>query len=232
MPENLPTNKTGQLALPLPSPPPLYLRRSFIPPADGPSPLAAVDLFVEGEEPALVIIGPDGSGKTFLGRLALGALLDRRQATSGSAPHLRPLFVDDLHLCDDPQFLLELIESNRQSGVRLILSGRGDPADWAKGLRDLQTRLAAMPRVRLDEPDETQVEAILRQAFADRQMRVAPSIISYAAVRLPARCAALHAFVAAAEREVFAAAAPLTIGAARRVLAALTGKLDDETVAH
>ncbi|HBO58644.1 MAG TPA: DNA replication protein, partial [Alphaproteobacteria bacterium] len=53
------------------------------------------------------------------------------------------------------------------------------PAKWGLSLPDLITRLKAVPRVAIGEPDETLLNALLLKQFVDRQLTVAPDVIAY-----------------------------------------------------
>lgn len=205
---------TRQLALPFSAFAPAYARDQFAAPARGPSPVALADAFASGTAPALTVTGPPGSGKTFLGRIALAAAARRDP--------IDPLLADDLQGCDDADLLLTLLESSKQGGPRLVLVGRGEPRSWARGLADLETRLEALPRVALREPDDGQMAAVLARIFADRQLRAPPAVVAYAARRLPPRFSALHDFIVAVEAAVAAGPEPLTLSLAKRTLAGLS----------
>lgn len=211
-----PIGASGQLVFELPSPDRAPDRSAIIPPADGPSPLALIDAFVAGGAPVLLIVGPPGSGKTLLGRVALAAL----QADSPN----HPIFADDVDRLDDPAALLEGVVRHVDRGDRLILAGRGEPRAWAHGLKDLETRLASWPRITLAEPDESQLVAVLARMFADRQMRVDDAVLRLATKRLPPRFAALQAFVLALEQEIARSLAPLTGTLARKILSNLSAQ--------
>ena len=202
-----------QLAFAFETPAPAGVRAHFVIPAEGASPLALLDASIAGDMPAFAIVGPAGSGKTLLGRIALASLADTGREA---------LFADNLDRCNEPQLLLDLMEECRTAGTRLVLSGRGEPRDWARGLRDLETRLAAAPRIGLREPDETQALAVLARALSDRQLRVPEPVQRFAQSRLPPRYADLHAFVEALEQEIARTLAPASIVLARKVLAALS----------
>lgn len=203
-----------QLSLQFDAPEPIYRRENFVPPAEGVSPLTLLDAFLASSSPALAITGPAGAGKTFLGRIALQVL--SRGQTEPTA-----VFADALHLCDDPSLLMELIENARQTGLRVMLAGEGDPRGWARGLRDLETRLGAAPRITLTDPDDWQLRAALRRSFLDRQLRVPDAVIDYAAERLAPTYGAVRAFVGAALDELAAHASPINLALARKVVSRL-----------
>ncbi|MBB5519593.1 hypothetical protein [Amphiplicatus metriothermophilus] len=216
---------TTQLALDFPSAPPRYRRADFIAAGAAASALAAADGFAASSEPALAICGPAGAGKTHLAHILAEALGRPVVALADAvgrpfAPGAR-LIADDADRGADPGEFLALVEAVRERGGRLVLAGRGDPRDWAGGLRDLETRLAAMARIVMPEPDEALLRAVMLKAFEDRQLRVSPGVVDYAAPRLPRTYAAARAFVEAAEEELKAAGRPINLGLARRAIARL-----------
>ena len=216
-----------QLALQFEAPEPLYRRENFVPPALGVSPLALLDAFLASGSSTLAISGPAGSGKTFLGRIALQALAPEAGGSPGEGARApggdsRGVFADRLHLGDDPALLLELMESARQPGLRVILAGEGEPRAWAHGLRDLETRLGAALRISLAEPDDGQLRAVLLRSFLDRQLRVPAAVLDFAAVRLAPTYGAVRDFVDAAFEELAATGQPINLALARRVLSRLS----------
>lgn len=204
------TGAARQIALGLEPPAPSRSRKDFVVSATNESALAMLDRWRASAEPLLVIAGPPSSGKSHL----LHILRDEAE------PGL--LFLDDADRRHDPRALLSLIEEAREKGERLALAGRGDPADWAQGLRDLQSRLSAASRIDLAEPDDALLQAVIQKLLKDRQLRAGPELAAYAAVRLPRTCAAAAAFVAALDAASIADGAPIGLKLARTVIANLS----------
>ncbi|MGF1545369.1 MAG: hypothetical protein ACFB00_12905, partial [Parvularculaceae bacterium] len=165
---------------------------------------------------------------THLCRLA--AALARGVVVSTSAPNaaylaraLLPLArlvaLDGLENGPSPETALALAERARAGPGRLVLAGRGDPSDWARGLNDLRTRLEAMLRIRVTAPDEPLLRLVMAKLFADRQLRVEPRVIAYAAPRLRRSLDAAMAFCAAADARAMDAKSAVTIAVARQAVA-------------
>ncbi len=199
-----------QLALALPLRTPLLRRRDFVVSESNAAAIALAEAWLASpDEDRLVICGPKASGKTHLAHILAEASPAGAQFLTGAtvgeaAQTVAPrslIVVDDADGCDDPHKLLTLVEDARAGGAKIVLVGPLAPADWAKGLPDLRTRIEAMPRICLSEPDEALLCAVMQKLFRDRQLRVDPDVTASAAVRLPRTFAAASAFVEAADRK-------------------------------
>lgn len=199
-----------QIPFGLEPPSPRRSRKDFVTAASNVEVLAMLDRWRMSNEPLLVITGPPASGKTHL----LQILADAARGEIG--------IVDDADRLSDPRRLLLMIEQARESGARLAIAGRGDPGDWAQGLRDLRSRLFAAARIGLAEPDDVLMQAVILKLLKDRQLRAGPEIAAYAAARLPGTFAAAESFVAAIDAASIAAAAPVGVKLARIVIANLS----------
>lgn len=191
-----------QLSLSLPDAAPRYDRDAFLISDANASAWRALAAWEASEEPALIICGPPGSGKTHLAHIAAersnGVVAD---ATDWPEDTLQAaLIVIDNLPAPDPRSFLARLEEATGNGARLVLAGAGHPGEWAMGLKDLRTRLEAMPRASLGEPDETLIRAVIAKGFKDRQLEVSQQVVDYAAPRLPRTFAAARAFVALADR--------------------------------
>jgi len=195
----------GQLTLGLPHSAPRYDRESFsLSDANTPA-WRCMEAWRDSNEPALVICGPPGSGKTHLAHITT-AMLGGEVANASTGPQnaTAPCVAFDELPDGDPKSLLSHIEELTNAGVRLVLAGRGHPAEWAEGLKDLRTRIEAMPRATLGEPDEALIRQVIAKAFRDRQILVDEKVINYAVPRLPRTFSAAQAFVAQADEAAFA----------------------------
>ena len=216
----------GQLPLDLPVRPPRMTRDDFIVSDANAADLATLDAWLASDAAALAICGAPSSGKTHLAAIAAQSLgADHVYvAEDGGLDHAAggPAFViDNLDQLRRPGLLLEAIGKSTQASRRLILVGRGAPAQWAGDLRDLVTRLEAMPRISVSPPDESLLRSVILKLFADRQRRVDPKIAEYAAPRIRRTLDAAARFVDMAEQKAMAKQSAVTVPLAREALAAL-----------
>jgi chromosomal replication initiation ATPase DnaA len=142
--------------------------------------VAMVDQWPDWLNPALILVGPEGAGKTHLSevwRSAAGAQSCHAHDLSAEAvPSLlakRALVVEDLPGESlDETALFHLINLARESQGYLLLTSRVHPLGWPISLKDLISRLRAMPIAVLGEPDDALLRAMLVKLFADRQIMV------------------------------------------------------------
>lgn len=216
---------SGQLRLDLPTVRQSFTREALRIAESNEAAVAVVDAFMASSEPALAICGPAGSGKSHLAAILAAEngvapypAVDLEAVASSKAALV---VLDRAERAGDPAALLALVEGRRSRGLKLVLAGRGRPRDWANGLKDLETRLEAMARARLDEPDEALLKVVLARGFEDRQWRFDPKVIDYAAPRIPRTFAAAQAFVEAAGEAAIAGEKRISLTVARKVIANL-----------
>lgn len=208
--ELFPSATVRQAALDLPMAAPTFSREAFVVASSNEESLATADAWVASNEPAIVVSGPAGAGKTHLVRIMAAA------AGAGL------VVIDEADRNDAPGAILAAFERAAHGDGRLAVAGRGEPAAWARGLRDLETRLSAAPRISLTEPDETLLVAVIAKLFRDRQLRAAREIALYAAPRLAKTFEAAGRFVAAMDAASIESGRPIGVKLAREVLANLS----------
>ena len=109
----------------------------------------------------------------------------------------------------------------REEEAFLLITARAAPASWSVALPDLASRLRAIPTVALSAPDDALLRAVLVKLFADRQLAVDESLVSYLATRIERSFAAARAAVEALDREALRLKRPVTRALAAEFLALL-----------
>ena len=103
-------------------------------------------------------------------------------------------------------------------GGSLMLTGRTPPAQWRVDLPDLASRLNAAQVARLDPPDDALLSAVLIKLFSDRQIDVAPDLITYLLARMDRSFEAAEALVMRLDVAALARQRPITPRLAAEVL--------------
>ncbi len=214
-----------QLALDLPHPP-SYAREDFLVARENAEALSRIEAWPNWPNPALLLIGPRGSGKTHLGSIwaeRAGALtLSGRDLERASVPDIAgaPLFLDDADEAAGAgeAALFHLINLSHEQGTSLLYAAPSLPDLWGLATPDLVSRLRLAPVVRLGEPDLELMRAVLTKLFSDRQVAVDPAVIAYVALRIERSLEAAANVVAALDREALARGKGVTRALAAEIL--------------
>jgi chromosomal replication initiation ATPase DnaA len=174
----------------------------------------------------VVLAGPEGSGKSHLAAIwaqAAGARrVSARSLDEGTVPGALAtgaVVIEDASPGEfDERALFHLLNLAREDEAYVLLTARIAPARWPLAIRDLASRLKALPVMTLAPPDEALLRAVLVKLFADRQLTVDESVIGYLAMRIERSFAAARAVVATLDEEAMRRQRPLTRALAAEVL--------------
>jgi chromosomal replication initiation ATPase DnaA len=118
----------------------------------------------------------------------------------------------------DERALFHLLNLAREQQAFLLLTARQLPTLWSVGIRDLESRLKALPVVALAAPDDALLRALLVKLFTDRQINIDEGILTYVATRIERSFAAASAVVARLDQEALRQQRPLTRALAQEIL--------------
>jgi chromosomal replication initiation ATPase DnaA len=206
-----------QLVLDLPLRPALGRDDFFVSPANEQA-VAAIDQWPDWPNRVLIISGPEGSGKSHLCEV----WQNRSQAITIGADQLDIESLPDFfknnaliveNLPGDPldeKALFHLINMAREQKGFLLLTALQPAASWNIALPDLVSRLAAAGSATIQEPDDALLRAILIKQFADRQINIDESVISYMVARMERSARAARTLVAEIDREALRQKANVT----------------------
>ena len=204
-----------------------FSRRGFFP-----SPANALALETVGDwenwpQNRLLLIGPEGAGKTHLAHIwaeEAGAVPLHAAALAGLDPTALParLVIEDADLCAGTpaaeEGLFHLLNHQLSTGGHLLITARTPPRDWGLALPDLQSRLQSIAIARLEAPDDALISAVLVKLFADRQIMVPANLIPYLVLRMDRSIAAARDLVAALDARALALGRPVTRALAAELL--------------
>ena len=100
----------------------------------------------------------------------------------------------------------------------MLITARTPPASIEVELRDLRSRLRALPMVALAEPDDLLFRALIVKFCADRQLAVDESVVGYLTTRIERSYAAARQAVEQLDREALRLGRPVTRALAAELL--------------
>jgi chromosomal replication initiation ATPase DnaA len=188
---------------------PSFAREDFLPAPSNRDALRAIELWPNWAGRMLMLVGPEGAGKSHLGAIwasAAGAItlpgdgLDEQSVEASARAHA--VLIEDADVAGRAEApFFHLINAALQKNAWLLLTCRTAPDAWGLNTPDLLSRLRLAPVVRLDAPDIELTEAVLFKLFSDRQLQVEPHVISYIALRIDRSLGAARELVAALDNE-------------------------------
>jgi len=214
----------GQLPLDLPHRPALGREDFLVAPANAEA-VAWLDRWPQWPAPALVLVGPAGSGKSHLAQVFVRRAAARvlaPEALARTAPpellnNARAVVLDEAERAPEEP-LLHLYNMLAERRGHLLLLARAPPARWTIALADLRSRLLAAPVAALAPPDDALLAAVLVKLFADRQIQVAAELVAFLVARIERSFAAAQSAVAALDQAALASRRRITVRLARDVL--------------
>jgi chromosomal replication initiation ATPase DnaA len=205
-------------------------RADFLPAAANEAALAFVDAWPAWPGPALVVHGPEGSGKSHLAAIwqTRAAPLVLPPAALAQSParallgQAQAVLLEDLDRAlaagDLDDALFSLWTALAERGGHLLLTARLPPARWCVRLPDLASRLRGATAVAVAAPDEDLLAGLLLKLLNDRQVRIAPEVVRYLLPRIERSFAAVHGLAAALDRAALAEHREITVPLAKAVL--------------
>jgi chromosomal replication initiation ATPase DnaA len=214
-----------QLALALPHAESLS-RDDFLEGPANASALSLVDSWPDWPNRIMLLAGPEGSGKSHLAAIwadEAGARSTTAHAlTAAAVPGALAtgaLVVEDLNPSGfDERALFHLMNLAREDQAFVLITARVPPAALQVELRDLRSRLRAVPVVTLLPPDDQLFRALIVKFCADRQMSVDETVVSYLATRIERSFAAARQAVELLDSEALRLGRPVTRALAAELL--------------
>lgn len=188
--------------------------------------LALIDSWPEWPNRVMLLVGPEGSGKSHLAAIwaeQSGArLISAHALTAAAVPGALAtgaLVVEDLRPSDvDERALFHLMNLAREDEAFVLITAREPPSAFEVELRDLRSRLRAVPAVTLLPPDDQLFRALIVKSCADRQLAIDETVVSYLASRIERSYAAVRQTVELLDNEALRLGRPVTRALAAELL--------------
>ncbi len=158
-----------------------FARADFVrSPANTPA-IAVLDAWPDWPGGCLVLVGPEGGGKSHLAeewatRAKAVRLAPAQTDLSGIAG--RPILLEDADRGPTDETLFHLLNmAGTSHGV--LMTARVLPSAWPTVLPDLRSRLNALLVAEIGPPDDIVLEGVLRKFFRERNIRPTEDVYPY-----------------------------------------------------
>jgi chromosomal replication initiation ATPase DnaA len=188
--------------------------------------LALIESWPDWPNRIMLLVGPEGSGKSHLAAIwaeDAGARSTAAHAlTADDVPGALAtgaLVVEDLKPGQfDERAMFHLINLARQDEAFVLMTARLSPSAFEVELRDLRSRLRAVPTVSLLPPDDHLFRGLIVKFCADRQLSIDETVVSYLASRIERSYAAVRQAVDLLDSEALRLGRPVTRALAAELL--------------
>jgi len=195
-----------------------FAREDFLRGPSNAEALNLVERWPDWPDRIVALIGPQGSGKSHLAAIwaeATGA----RVLSAKLLPHsdLPAAFATGALVLEDLEFeglderaLFHLLNFAREQAASVLITSRSPLTTFPVVIRDLASRMRAVPSGALAAPDDALLRALIVKLAVDRQMAVDESLVSYVANRIERSFAAAHHAVQRLDEEAMRQHRPVT----------------------
>jgi chromosomal replication initiation ATPase DnaA len=188
--------------------------------------LSLIDGWPDWPNRIMLLVGSEGSGKSHLAAIwaeHAGARSTSAHAlTAAAVPGALAtgaLVVEDMKPQGfDERAMFHLMNLAREDEAFVLMTARTPPSAFEIELRDLRSRLRAVPTVSLLAPDDLLFRALIVKFCADRQLVVDEAVVSYLTNRIERSYAAVRQAVELLDGEALRRGRPVTRALAAELL--------------
>ncbi|HEX5211299.1 MAG TPA: chromosomal replication initiator DnaA [Pseudolabrys sp.] len=186
-----------------------FAREDFLTGPSNAAALALVERWPDWPNPIVALVGPEGSGKSHLAAIwaeAAGArVLSAKLLADGDLPaalSTGALVLEDLAFAGlDERALFHLINLVGEQDANMLITSRSPLPSFPVAIRDLDSRLRAVPSVTLTAPDDALLRALIVKLGADRQLTLDDALVSFLINRIERSFAGARAAVTRLDEE-------------------------------
>ena len=188
--------------------------------------LALIESWPDWPNRIMLLVGPEGSGKSHLAAIWAEQAGARSIPAHALTPNAVPgalatgaLVVEDLKPGDfDERAMFHLINLAREDEASILMTARIAPSAFQVELRDLRSRLRAVPTVPLLAPDDLLFRSLIVKFCTDRQLSIDEAVVSYLTSRIERSYAAARQAVDLLDTEALRLGRPVTRALAAELL--------------
>lgn len=213
----MPRTPPRQLALELPHAESLS-RDDYLEGPTNAQALALVERWPDWSNRVMMLVGPEGCGKSHLAAIWAAISGARVVAAHALTPADVPaalatgaLVVEHLEPGNfDERAVFHLLNLARETNAFVLMTARTAPGSFEVELRDAGSRLRAIPVVTVEPPDDQLLRALLVKFCADRQMAVDEGVVRYLATHIERSFASAREAVELLDAEALRQGRPVT----------------------
>jgi chromosomal replication initiation ATPase DnaA len=180
--------------------------------------LALVERWPDWSNRVMMLVGPEGCGKSHLAAIWAAISGARVVAAHALTPADVPaalatgaLVVEHLEPGNfDERAVFHLLNLARETNAFVLMTARTAPGSFEVELRDAGSRLRAIPVVTVEPPDDQLLRALLVKFCADRQMAVDEGVVRYLATHIERSFASAREAVELLDAEALRQGRPVT----------------------
>jgi len=183
--------------------------------------LALIERWPDWPNRIMLLVGPEGSGKSHLAAIWAEVAGARSISAHALTPAAVPgaLVVEDLKPGDfDDRAMFHLMNLAREDEAFILMTARIAPSAFEVELRDLRSRLRAVPTVPLLPPDDLLFRSLIVKFCADRQLSIDETVVSYLTSRIERSYAAARQAIDLLDSEALRLGRPVTRALAAELL--------------
>lgn len=200
---------------------PIYHRENFIVSSCNHSAWEWVENWPNWPADALYLSGPKSSGKSHIAHIWMQTAKAKHiQAADiqDTKPQTGNWLIEDITQDTHMRSLLHWLNYTRENGGSMLLTSRASIKDLGFTLKDLTSRLLALPTARIEQPDDAVLEGVLRKQFIDRQMAIDEEVITYIVARMERSLSTLQHIVQTLDKTALEQKRSITIPFIRETL--------------
>lgn len=163
----------------------------------------------------IYLYGSEKSGKSYLANVWKSQAEAIKWEFNSNIDYLleqKAIIIDDLIISEQNyQELLNIINISKENGIFVLLVSNIAPQEQNIILPDLKSRILSLQNVKINNPDDSLVKMLLVKLFADYQLSIEPSNLTYILNRIDRDYSKIFAFVEKLNKQIFQYKRKITI---------------------